>query len=1057
MIKKIWKRATLGFFALLLVAFTTSVVLLIWQQDKIVQNVVTSFNKDFKGAIIIGDTDISPFSNFPYVSVVIQNVQVYEDKEDMFAPILDVSNIYLGFNFWTLLSGNFRVSLLKVENGNFDIVRYQDGSFNLVNALSGEKKIEEIKEAYNIELQKIELTNLDIIKFDEGTQIHAETYIENATSKFKNSENILQIGLKSQLILNVIDDGDSTVFKNKHFDATTELDYDKASGILTIQPSVIKLENGEFDIEGSIDVLRDFDIDLNIDGNNPNFNLLIAFAPEELIPTLEQYENAGRIYFDATIKGKSLRGQYPLVTANFGCDSAYFSNPISKKKLEQIAFQGHFTNGENRDLSTMEFILENVTAKPEAGTFLADLKVRNFESPEIDMSITSNFDLDFLAKFLNVTSLQNLDGDVSIKMNFRDIVDLQNPEKSLEEFSQSYYSELEVNNLTFQLPEYPIPFDSIDIKATMDGNHANIEYFFLNIGESDLTIRGEIDDLPAIVHQTKDTINANLFIYSSLLDIKELTSQDTLNKKPVDDMINNLRLELLFKTTAKALMQSPNLPVGDFYIKNFYGKMEYYPHTFKKFNAHVIVDDEELRIMEFSGKIDDSDIQYEGKIYDYPMIMKDTLNGAIEVDFSLKSDLLRLHDLFTYHGKNYVPEDYRNEEIRQLEMYGNATFEFKDSLVSTDIFFDQLNANLNVHDMEIADIHGKFEFNDQFIKLKNMSGNLGNSSFLVNMNLYKGENDSIRKASNLINLHAEMIDFDQLSNYALKYPEDSIYTVNHDSAFNIYRLPFTDLKFVLNIDNLHYHKHIVENVNADLRIRKDQSLVVDTLQFSMAGGYFDITGYFDGSNPDSIYFFPDVHIAHVNMDQVLYRFDNFGQDQIISENLKGKLSGSIKGKVYVHADMVPRINESDLFLDLEIIDGELKNFKPLNALADYFRDKNLAIVRFDTLSNHLQVTDGTITIPTMTINSSIGFMDISGTQDMNNQMEYYFRVPLKMVTKAGMQKLFGKKGVIADSTQIDAIQYKNEAKKTWYLNLKLEGNPENFNVSIGKKKKEKNL
>jgi hypothetical protein len=92
----------------------------------------------------------------------------------------------------------------------------------------------------------------------------------------------------------------------------------------------------------------------------------------------------------------------------------------------------------------------------------------------------------------------------------------------------------------------------------------------------------------------------------------------------------------------------------------------------------------------------------------------------------------------------------------------------------------------------------------------------------------------------------------------------------------------------------------------------------------------------------------------------------------------------------------------------------------------------------------------------MTINSSIGYMDVSGKQDMDNNMEYYLRVPVKMVTRAARQKLFGKKGNIPDSTQLDAIQYKNEAKKTWYINLKLEGNSDDYTVSLGKKKKNRN-
>ena len=89
----------------------------------------------------------------------------------------------------------------------------------------------------------------------------------------------------------------------------------------------------------------------------------------------------------------------------------------------------------------------------------------------------------------------------------------------------------------------------------------------------------------------------------------------------------------------------------------------------------------------------------------------------------------------------------------------------------------------------------------------------------------------------------------------------------------------------------------------------------------------------------------------------------------------------------------------------------------------------------------------------MTINSSLGHIDISGTQDMDSNMEYYFRVPLKVVTRAARQKLFGKKNAEIDSTQIDAIQIKNEDKKIWYLNLKLVGDPDDFEVSVEKKRK----
>ena len=1052
--RKVIKRFLLGLAITLLVIFTVTAIAMNWFQDVMVQKIVTGLNEDFDGALVIEDTDIRPFANFPYISLAIKNVQVFEDKDDMFAPILDVSDIHLGINFWSLLSGVFKVNMLKIENGNFDIYRYADGSFNLVNALSGKANINEIKEEYNIELKRIELSNLDIIKYDEETRVHVETYIENGTARFKNTDELLMIAIESQLLLNVINDGDSTIFTHKRFDASTELDYFRKTGELVIQPTIIKMQNADFNVAGKIDVLDEFNVDIDIHGRNPNFNLLIALAPKELIPTLEQYENAGNIYFDISILGKTLSGEQPAIYAEFGCDSAYFKNPTSQKQLEEISFSGHFTNGSNRDYSTMEFTLENVTAKPEAGIFSADLRVTNFDAPEIDLTIDSEFNLDFLAKFLDIQRLQNLGGDVSLNMKFNDIIDIQNPEKSMEEFNKSYFSELNVNDLTFRLPRYHLTFDSIDIKATMDGNHANIEYFFMNIGGSDITIHGEIDDLPAIIHQTSDTVEAQLFIYSSLFNILELTSDDTLNKKPVDEIIENLRLDLSFKTTPKSLINSPNLPAGDFFIHNLFAKLSHYPHTLKKFNAHIIVDDDHLNIREFNGNIDKSDFTFSGIVDNYPLLMDDIRQGSVEIDFRLNSELLRLNDLFTYDGENYVPEDYRTEEISNLVLFGNAELAFNDSLVRTKVFFDQFNANMKVHQMDISDVHGKFTFGNEFMALDKMSGNIGNTSFSANMDWYRGENDSIRKATNMIVIVSDLMDFDQLSNYSSRY-DDSTYTVNHDSVFNIYTLPFTDLRFDFDIEKMHYRKHLIENLTARFRIQHDHFLFVDTLQFQLSGGEFNITGYFDGSDADEIYFYPKIRAAGVNLEDMLYRFDNFGQEYIISENLAGRFSGSINGKIHMHADMVPQIEGSEIFLDFEIMNGSLKNYKPLNSLSDYFKNRNLAHIRFDTLSNNIQIANGFIIIPNMTINSSLGFLDISGSQSFDSHMEYYFKVPLKLVSNAAWQKLFGKKKTISDSTHIDAIQYKDNDRKQWYVNLKLEGTPEDYNISLGRKKKEK--
>ena len=78
--------------------------------------------------------------------------------------------------------------------------------------------------------------------------------------------------------------------------------------------------------------------------------MLIAFAPVDLIPVLERYKNAGNIYFNASIKGPTLHGIMPFIDANFGASEAYLENTGERKRIEDMGFEGHFTNGSERNL-----------------------------------------------------------------------------------------------------------------------------------------------------------------------------------------------------------------------------------------------------------------------------------------------------------------------------------------------------------------------------------------------------------------------------------------------------------------------------------------------------------------------------------------------------------------------------------------------------------------------------------------------------------------------------------------------------------------------------------
>ena len=333
----------------------------------------------------------------------------------------------------------------------------------------------------------------------------------------------------------------------------------------------------------------------------------------------------------------------------------------------------------------------------------------------------------------------------------------------------------------------------------------------------------------------------------------------------------------------------------------------------------------------------------------------------------------------------------------------------------------------------------------------------------MDLDYFLGEDQTIKKRDNYLAIQADYIDYDALFDFDLS-PPDSIQRLKtattgdvreHATAFNIYELPFTDMRFKADIAHFIYHRIDLQNIKADLRTTPEHYLYVDTLSMNAAGGNINLSGYFNGSDPEHIYMKPELQLTNVDLDKLLFKFENFGQDHLVSENLQGKLTSRISGNIRVYPDLVPDLDQSSIEMDVKVLDGKLKDYDPMLALSDYMGDKNLRNIRFDTLQNSLAINKGKINIPAMTIESTLGHMELSGTHDSNQNIDYYLRIPWKTVRQATWQKLFGSKKDSVDAHgQVDEIVEVDANRKTKFLNLKIKGTIDDYKVSLGKKKKD---
>ncbi|MCI5058421.1 MAG: AsmA-like C-terminal region-containing protein [Flavobacteriales bacterium] len=1047
---------TLVFFLLLLIVY--------YNQDTFVQSQITSLNKDFKGHISVGKTHLLPFQDFPFISIQVDDVQIFEDKTTT-NPILVVEDIHVGFDLKDLLVGKFDVHSLLVENGFFNVVLHRDGSTNIENALGLRSDTSSSSGSLPIHLRNIELMNLDIHKLDQNTMLDIELFIYEAKGGFNSYDSLISSHVDTRFELNIIENGDTSFIKHKDFDFHTDLFINTASGLINIKPSSLSMEHGDFDIEGTLDTKNEMDLDLSIKGSKPNFDMFIAFAPEDVKPVLESYNNQGKIYFNSEIKGPTAHGKVPYVQVNFGASEAYVENKAVKRRIEDLGFEGYFTTGEEKSLQSMEFYLKNMHAKLEEGTFLGSVMIKNFEEPDVDITLKSNFNVDFLMDFVNFKDVEEASGSVELELRFHDIVDLEHPEKALNELNKAYYCEFQTENLRIQSDSFPAYLEKLNTHLIMNGKEAQLDQFDMILGNSDVSVTGYISDLPAIVHHTTVPVKAHFDIQSQKIDVAELTRYSERDSMGINELVEDLSVGLSFYASARAFTESKFLPEGEFFVDSLHAKLKGYAHELHDFNVDIITGKTDLKIVDFTGYIDESDFHFNGLVHDYEFWMKDELEGDTELDITLKSGLLRLEDIFSYQGINYMPEDYRHEELENLHIHAQTDLHFKKSqLHSFDVDLDKFDAKMHVHPMAFKNFHGRVHYEDEHILIENFHGEMGKTKFDADVHYYLGDDISTQKRDNFLKLNSNYIDFDQLFNFNLgaekkteANKQDSAYTTedveSHAEAFNIYTIPFSNMKMHVDIDHFIYHHLDLQNINADLRTTPNHYLYIDTLEMGVAGGELNISGYFNGSDPEHIYFKPNLQIKNADIDKLLLKYENFGEDIELSQHLHGQLNANLHGNIRMYPDMIPDIDQSEIHMDLQILNGRLENYEPVQMLSDYFGDKDLTSIRFDTLSNHIDVSNGELNIPSMSIETSLGHYELSGKQDMNHDLEYYFRIPWSVIKLAARNKLFGDKKTDEGKDGADEILEVDPSKKVRYLNLKIHGNIDDYKVTMGKKSK----
>lgn len=322
---------------------------------------------------------------------------------------------------------------------------------------------------------------------------------------------------------------------------------------------------------------------------------------------------------------------------------------------------------------------------------------------------------------------------------------------------------------------------------------------------------------------------------------------------------------------------------------------------------------------------------------------------------------------------------FKRENIQSFKISGSANVNGGQlKLKNSNYLFNEINSQLTLgNDFQIESLSLKIDNNDFFIK-----GRLYDAvPYFLNQN-------------KTINLKAELRSQNlDLSKYFEKDPKKA-----SSDKYDAGMLFPAELLAELNVSVSNFTLKKFKSKNAIARVNyKPGMYTLNSAVFETMHGRVSGNGAVLQDKANNLFVKGQTSLKKIEIKQLFYVFENFGQNILRDNHLKGSLTGDILFSCEWDNSM--NLNKNTVLVEsnLEITNGELINFEPLLGLSRFIALSELKDIKFSTLKNQVFIRHQQIIIPQMDINSSAFNISGSGVHNFDNHYTYRINVLLSEV------------------------------------------------------------
>lgn len=523
------------------------------------------------------------------------------------------------------------------------------------------------------------------------------------------------------------------------------------------------------------------------------------------------------------------------------------------------------------------------------------------------------------------------------------------------------------NNTSFSIEKLNLLLNGF-IEYSEKNKNINLE-----IDGKDLNIQSFLSILPdAIAQKTKDFKSEGSFYFKMKLlggfnknqtpEVELLAglknTNIVVNTAEVKDLkLNNVYSNIYYNNKSTSSTSDDILKIEN--IKGLYNK--------EQFNANIEISNFENPYLKCALKTSQN-IPELLKLFPVKNIKSES--GRISIDATINGLVSDLKD-----AKNF-----KNINSSGSIIIANA----KILANNYKLAIDQLNASLSFQKYDLRIDNSSFILGESDASLKGYFRNI--FSYLLN----DDQELQIDATLNSKNINLQEL----LSSSKVEQGETYKFKLSKKLKANV----------LVNIKKLSFDQFKANDIEGKLNI-DDQILNAEYLSFQSQKGIVFSSINFDTRNPILMPMKITLSMQKVDISNLFREFNNFGIDVLTDKNIKGILSTDLMIGMAWDENLNSNHNLFTADGKLLLENGELINFAPMLALSKYIDVNELKNLKFSNIENNISIKNSTIYIPDMEVKSNALNLNLSGTHNFNNQIDYHLKMLLSNIIKKKSKRL----------------------------------------------------